>query len=147
MNASIGSVKDGDEPGLPLLAVSSVPILMDTDSTADFFHRFFHREGERPGSPDLKDSDGARGAIISATGTGAAAPDRAAGFGGGTAMPSVILALAMAAGGGSGGPPRVGQAAPDFALQDQNGRMVRLSDFRGRKTVVLAFYIRAFTPG
>lgn len=62
-------------------------------------------------------------------------------------MPSVILALAIAAGGGSGGPLRVGQPAPEFALNDQNGRLVRLSDFRGKSTVVLAFYIRAFTPG
>jgi peroxiredoxin len=62
-------------------------------------------------------------------------------------MSSVILALAIAASGGSGGPLSVGQAAPDFALDDQNGRLVRLSDFHGKKTVVLAFYIRAFTPG
>ena len=62
-------------------------------------------------------------------------------------MPSVILALAIAAGGGSEGPLRVGQAAPDFALNDQNGRLLRLSDFRGKSSVVLAFYIRAFTPG
>ncbi len=59
-------------------------------------------------------------------------------------MPSVILALAIAAG---GGPLSVGQAAPDFALGDQNGRLVKLSDFHGKKIVVLAFYIRAFTPG
>ena len=42
---------------------------------------------------------------------------------------------------------RVGDQAPDFALQDQNGKTVRLSDFRGKKTVVLAFYIKAGTPG
>jgi cytochrome oxidase Cu insertion factor (SCO1/SenC/PrrC family) len=42
---------------------------------------------------------------------------------------------------------KVGDRAPDFALQDQNGKMVRLSDFTGKKTVVLAFYIRASTPG
>jgi cytochrome oxidase Cu insertion factor (SCO1/SenC/PrrC family) len=44
-------------------------------------------------------------------------------------------------------PPKVGDKAPDFALPDQNGRTIRLSDFRGKKTVVLAFYIKAFTPG
>lgn len=55
-----------------------------------------------------------------------------------------VLTVASAA---AGGPLRVGQPAPDFTLKDQNGRDVRLSDFRGKKTVVLAFYIRAFTPG
>jgi peroxiredoxin Q/BCP len=42
---------------------------------------------------------------------------------------------------------RVGDRAPDFALPDQQGRIVKLSSFRGKKTVVLAFYIRASTPG
>lgn len=42
---------------------------------------------------------------------------------------------------------KVGDQAPDFALTDQNGQTVRLSDYRGKKNVVLAFYIRAFTPG
>lgn len=62
-------------------------------------------------------------------------------------MPIMILSLALATGMASGGPPTVGQSAPDFTLNDQNGHPVRLSDFRGRKSVVLAFYIRAFTPG
>ena len=39
-----------------------------------------------------------------------------------------------------------GQLAPDFALQDQDGNTVRLSDLRGQ-TVVLYFYPRADTPG
>ena len=42
---------------------------------------------------------------------------------------------------------KVGDHAPDFTLQDQKGNTVRLSDFRGKKTVVLAFYIKASTPG
>jgi hypothetical protein len=42
---------------------------------------------------------------------------------------------------------KVGDRAPDFALPDQNGSVVKLSDFRSRKNVVLAFYIKAFTPG
>jgi peroxiredoxin Q/BCP len=36
--------------------------------------------------------------------------------------------------------------APDFALQDQDGATVSLSDFRGKK-VVLYFYPRDNTPG
>jgi peroxiredoxin Q/BCP len=39
-----------------------------------------------------------------------------------------------------------GEAAPDFALLDQNGSEVQLSDLRG-ETVVLYFYPRADTPG
>jgi peroxiredoxin Q/BCP len=39
-----------------------------------------------------------------------------------------------------------GQTAPGFALQDQNGRTVKLSDFKGRK-VLLYFYPKADTPG
>ena len=40
----------------------------------------------------------------------------------------------------------VGQKAPDFELIDQNGKKVRLSDFRGKLSVVLAFYPADFTP-
>ena len=40
----------------------------------------------------------------------------------------------------------VGQEAPDFELKNQHGEMVRLSDLRGKKNVVLVFYPFAFTP-
>ena len=39
----------------------------------------------------------------------------------------------------------VGQQAPDFQLKDQHGTPVRLSDFQGRKNVVLVFYPLAFS--
>ena len=39
----------------------------------------------------------------------------------------------------------VGDQAPDFELTDQHGTPVRLSDFRGRKNVVLVFYPLAFS--
>lgn len=42
---------------------------------------------------------------------------------------------------------KVGDKAPDFNLTDQNGREVRLADYRGKNSVVLAFYIKADTPG
>ena len=42
---------------------------------------------------------------------------------------------------------KVGDSAPDFTLTDTEGQTVRLSDFRGRKNVVLAFYVLAFTGG
>ena len=35
---------------------------------------------------------------------------------------------------------KTGQPAPDFALEDVNGKSVSLSDFRGKKSVVLVFY-------
>jgi cytochrome oxidase Cu insertion factor (SCO1/SenC/PrrC family) len=42
---------------------------------------------------------------------------------------------------------KVGDVAPDFTLKDQNGKDVSLHDFRGKKTVVLAFYVFAFSGG
>jgi hypothetical protein len=48
---------------------------------------------------------------------------------------------------------KVGQKAPDFTLASTiagpDGRSVRykLSDFQGKKNVVLAFYVLAFTGG
>ena len=39
-----------------------------------------------------------------------------------------------------------GDKAPDFALSDQDGREVKLSDFRG-EPVVVYFYPKADTPG
>jgi thioredoxin-dependent peroxiredoxin len=41
---------------------------------------------------------------------------------------------------------QAGDAAPDFTLQDQDGKEVSLSDLRGQ-TVVVYFYPRADTPG
>jgi cytochrome oxidase Cu insertion factor (SCO1/SenC/PrrC family) len=35
---------------------------------------------------------------------------------------------------------KVGQPAPDFTLEDMDGKTVTLSDFRGKKTVGLVFY-------
>jgi AhpC/TSA family protein len=40
----------------------------------------------------------------------------------------------------------INDKAPDFTLQDENGKDVALKDFLG-KTVVLYFYPRADTPG
>ncbi|MCX4388729.1 peroxiredoxin [Micromonospora peucetia] len=42
-------------------------------------------------------------------------------------------------------PIEVGAEAPDFVLKDQNNQEVRLSDFRGKRTVLLVFYPLAFT--
>ena len=39
----------------------------------------------------------------------------------------------------------VGDSAPDFELMDQNGALVKLSDFRGDRNVVLVFFPLAFS--
>ena len=41
---------------------------------------------------------------------------------------------------------KVGDVAPDFSVNDQNGNPVKLSDFKGKK-VVLYFYPKDNTPG
>ncbi len=43
--------------------------------------------------------------------------------------------------------PKIGNMAPAFTLQDQDGNQVSLKDFRGEKNVVLYFYPKAMTPG
>jgi cytochrome oxidase Cu insertion factor (SCO1/SenC/PrrC family) len=42
---------------------------------------------------------------------------------------------------------KVGQPAPDFTLRATDGKTYKLSDFRGKKNVVLAAYVLAFTGG
>jgi len=41
---------------------------------------------------------------------------------------------------------KVGDPAPDFSLKDQDQKEVKLSDFRGKKHVVLAFYPLDWSP-
>jgi len=41
---------------------------------------------------------------------------------------------------------KVGDEAPDFKLRDHTGRFIRLSDYRGKKNVVISFLPGAFTP-
>ena len=43
------------------------------------------------------------------------------------------------------GVPAAGDVAPDFELRDQHGQRVRLSSYRGSKSVVLMFYPFAFS--
>ena len=64
----------------------------------------------------------------------------------------VAIILAMAAfGQTSTAPPqaklKLGDTAPDFTLTDTAGVRVKLSEFRGKSNVVLAFYVFAFTGG
>ncbi len=42
---------------------------------------------------------------------------------------------------------KVGDAAPEFTLRATDGKTYKLSDFKGKKNVVLAIYVLAFTGG
>jgi cytochrome oxidase Cu insertion factor (SCO1/SenC/PrrC family) len=42
---------------------------------------------------------------------------------------------------------KVGDEAPDFTLPSNQDTTVKLSDYRGKKNVILAFYVLAFTGG
>lgn len=65
-----------------------------------------------------------------------------------------LAALALAAGLAAAQKPviahtnlKVGEPAPDFTLLSDQWQPVKLSDFRGKENVILAFYVLAFTPG
>jgi hypothetical protein len=42
---------------------------------------------------------------------------------------------------------QVGDMAPDFTLPSTTGKPIHLADYRGKKNVVLAFFVLAFTGG
>jgi peroxiredoxin Q/BCP len=42
---------------------------------------------------------------------------------------------------------KVGDTAPGFELKDKDGNLVKLSDFRGKQSVVVYFYPKDETPG
>ena len=44
-------------------------------------------------------------------------------------------------------PLKVGDQAPDFSLKGSDGKTYKLSDFKGKKPVVIAWFPKAFTPG
>src|SRR3954451_16770546 len=62
----------------------------------------------------------------------------------------VTAMLMMAASGGAQGPAaelKVGDQAPDFSLQGTDGKTHKLSDYRGKQAVVIAWFPKAFTQG
>ena len=63
----------------------------------------------------------------------------------------LLMASALAAAQTAQAPPKThlktGDMAPDFTLPSTAGKPVKLSDFRGKKNVVLAFFPAAFTGG
>jgi thioredoxin-dependent peroxiredoxin len=42
---------------------------------------------------------------------------------------------------------KVGDPAPDFTLPASDGKTYKLSDFKGKQAVVLAWFPKAFTGG
>ena len=42
--------------------------------------------------------------------------------------------------------PQIGEQAPDFELPNQDGKIIKLSDYRGKKVIIFA-YPKAFTGG
>jgi peroxiredoxin Q/BCP len=61
-------------------------------------------------------------------------------------VPGLMAALFVLGAGAARADLEIGQTAPDFSLPDQNDKIHRLSDYRG-KNVVLAFYPKAGTLG
>ena len=57
---------------------------------------------------------------------------------------SILCASVLLAGAAT---PKVGDKAPDFSAQDQDGKTVRLADFAGKNAVLLYFYPKDQTPG
>ena len=70
-----------------------------------------------------------------------------------TGFVAALVAGALAQGPGPQGPPavptvvKVGDMAPDFSLQGTDGKTHKLSDYRGKEAVVVAWFPKAFTQG
>jgi len=60
----------------------------------------------------------------------------------------VVLAAAIGSGQTPAAPElKVGDQAPDFSLPASDGKTYKLSDFKGKKAVVIAWFPKAFTQG
>lgn len=62
-------------------------------------------------------------------------------------LAAVCLSLFMSAGVMAADAPQVGDEAPDFTMTGSDGKTYKLSDFKGKQAVVVAWYPRAFTGG
>ena len=68
------------------------------------------------------------------------------------AVTAIVVMMMAAAGGGAGAQTpapelKVGDAAPDFSLQGTDGKTHKLSEYKGKQAVVLAWFPKAFTQG
>jgi len=61
--------------------------------------------------------------------------------------PVIGLALVLTAATATAGELKVGDAAPDFSLPATDGKTYKLSDFKNKETVVLAWFPKAYTSG
>ena len=63
----------------------------------------------------------------------------------------ILAAVLMMATGANGQTPavelKVGDVAPDFSLPASDGKTYKLSDFKGKKAVVVAWFPKAYTSG
>jgi peroxiredoxin Q/BCP len=60
---------------------------------------------------------------------------------------SVMMAVATATVLSMAEPLKVGDDAPNFEMKGSDGKTYKLSDFKGKKPVVIAWYPKAFTGG
>jgi peroxiredoxin Q/BCP len=58
-----------------------------------------------------------------------------------------LLSLLLVAAAATATRPAPGDVAPDFSLKASTGQTVTLSEFKGKKAVVVAFFPKAFTGG
>lgn len=58
-----------------------------------------------------------------------------------------MAAAFLVVGGAVAAAPEVGQPAPEFELSASDGATYTLAQFRGKQSVVIAFFPKAFTGG
>lgn len=64
-------------------------------------------------------------------------------------LTAAVIGMGFLIGGGSAGAAelKVGDKAPDFKLMGSDGKTYQLSDFQGKKPIVIAWFPKAFTGG
>jgi peroxiredoxin len=61
-------------------------------------------------------------------------------------VPAIVFALSLIGLPGLASALEVGEKAPDFELQSTQAGKFKLSDFAGKKNVIVQFYVLDFTP-